>query len=374
MTEWLIEMVSRAGPAKRQAMIVTIHVFTVADGRSVGERGILYDMPWTDDNLMSLQSHVLVEERHHPGATGDFTWILSAISLATKTIGNKVRRARIEDVIGELNESNIQGEKQQKLDVISNEIIKACLGSRANIGALVSEEDETPTVLRSHGEGGRYAVLFDPLDGSSNLDVSVGVGTIFSVVRLGEGVKGTPENMILTPESKQVAAGYVLYGSSTVFVLTTGQGVDMFVLDHSIGAFVLVKRDLQIPSTRKIYSINEAYADRFPDAYRSYLDWAHEEGYSSRYIGSMVADVHRTLLKGGVFIYPPTNDRPEGKLRYLYEAMPMSMIIEQAGGRSIAGDQGRLLDIKPTSLHERIPVVMGSSIEVDHVERFLSNS
>ncbi|MDG2423410.1 MAG: class 1 fructose-bisphosphatase [Phycisphaerales bacterium] len=355
-------------------MIVTIHIFTVADGRSAGERGILYDMPWTDDNLMSLQSHVLVEERHHPEATGDFTWILSAISLATKTIGNKVRRARIEDVIGELNESNIQGEKQQKLDVISNEIIKACLGSRANIGALVSEEDETPTVLRSHSEGGRYAVLFDPLDGSSNLDVSVGVGTIFSVVRLGEGVKGTPENMILTPESKQVAAGYVLYGSSTVFVLTTGQGVDMFVLDHSIGAFVLVKRDLQIPSTRKIYSINEAYADRFPDAYRSYLDWAHEEGYSSRYIGSMVADVHRTLLKGGVFIYPPTNDRPEGKLRYLYEAMPMSMIIEQAGGRSIAGDQGRLLDIKPTSLHERIPVVMGSSIEVDHVERFLSHS
>ena len=329
-------------------------------------------MPWTDDNLMSLQSHVLVEERHHPGATGDFTWILSAISLATKTIGNKVRRARIEDVIGELNESNVQGEQQQKLDVISNEIIKACLGSRANIGALVSEEDETPTVLRSHGDGGRYAVLFDPLDGSSNLDVSVGVGTIFSVVRLGDGVKGTPENMILTSESKQVAAGYVLYGSSTVFVLTTGQGVDMFVLDHSIGAFVLVKRDLKIPSTRKIYSINEAYVDRFPDAYRSYLDWAHKEGYSSRYIGSMVADIHRTLLKGGVFIYPPTNDLPEGKLRYLYEAMPMSMIIEQAGGRSIAGDQGRLLDVKPTSLHERIPVVMGSSEEVDHVERFLS--
>ncbi|MAT80089.1 MAG: class 1 fructose-bisphosphatase [Phycisphaerae bacterium] len=329
-------------------------------------------MPWTDDNLMSLQSHVLVEERHHPGATGDFTWILSAISLATKTIGNKVRRARIEDVIGELSEHNVQGEQQQKLDVISNEIIKSCLGSRANIGALVSEEEETPTVLRSHDDGGRYAVLFDPLDGSSNLDVSVGVGTIFSVVRLGDGVKGTPENMILTPESKQVAAGYVLYGSSTVFVLTTGQGVDMFVLDHSIGAFVLVKRDLMIPTSQKIYSINEAYVDRFPAGYRSYLEWAHEDGYSSRYIGSMVADIHRTLLKGGVFIYPPTDDRPEGKLRYLYEAMPMSMIIEQAGGRSIAGNQGRLLDIKPTSLHERIPVVMGSTDEVDHVERFLS--
>ena len=367
-------MVSRAGLAKGLARIVTISTFAIAGGESAGKRGILYDMPWTDDNLMSLQSHVLAEERHHPGATGDFSWILSAISLATKSIGNKVRRARIEDVIGDLGDTNIQGEDQQKLDVIANEIIKSCLGSRANIGALVSEEEETPIVLRSHEEGGRYAVLFDPLDGSSNLDVSVGVGTIFSIVRLGEGVKGTPENMILTPESHQVAAGYVLYGSSTVLVLTTGRGVDMFVLDHSIGSYVLVKRDLRIPQSRKIYSINEAYVDRFPSAYRNYLEWAHEEDYSSRYIGSMVADVHRTLLKGGVFIYPPTKDHPEGKLRYLYEAMPMSMIIEQAGGRSIAGSNSRLLDIKPKSLHERIPVVMGSSDEVDHVERFLSQS
>jgi fructose-1,6-bisphosphatase I len=227
-------------------------------------------------------------------------------------------------------------------------------------------------VLRSHEDGGRYAVLFDPLDGSSNIDVSVGVGTIFSIVRLAEGVKGSPENMILTPESRQVAAGYVLYGSSTVFVLTTGRGVNMFVLDQSIGSFVLVKSDLRIPVAKNIYSINEAYVDRFPDAYRHYLNWAHEEGYTSRYIGSMVADIHRTLLKGGVFIYPPTDDRPDGKLRYLYEAMPMSMIIEQAGGRSISAAGTRLLDVKPTCLHQRIPVVMGSSDEVDHVERFLS--
>ena len=194
------------------------------------------------------------------------------------------------------------------------------------------------------------------------------------MVRLGDGVKGTPEHMILAPESRQVAAGYVLYGSSTVFVLTTGRGVDMFVLDHSIGSFVLVKRDLKIPKTRKVYSINEAYVDRFPDGYRRYLEWAHSDGYSSRYIGSMVADIHRTLLKGGVFIYPPTVDHAEGKLRYLYEAMPMSMLIEQAGGRSIAGAGTRLLDVKPTDLHQRIPVVMGSSDEVDHVERFLSES
>ena len=229
-----------------------------------------------------------------------------------------------------------------------------------------------PTVLRSHKDGGRYAVLFDPLDGSSNLDVSVGVGTIFSIVRLGEGVKGTPEDMILNPASRQVAAGYVLYGSSSVFVVTTGNGVHMFVLDNSIGSFVLVKEHLKIPASNKIYSINEAYADRFPDGYRDYLEWAHENGYTSRYIGSMVADVHRTLIKGGVFIYPQTSDRPEGKLRYLYEAMPMSMLIEQAGGRSIAAAGTRLLDVKPQSLHERIPVVMGSSEEVQHVERFLN--
>lgn len=343
---------------------------------SSGEPSILTnsELPMSNiqENLMSLQSHVLAEEREYPGATGDFSWILSAISLATKSIGNKVRRAGIEDVLGDMGDTNVQGERQQKLDVISNEIIKACLGSRANIGALVSEEDEIPTVLRSHQDGGRYAVLFDPLDGSSNLDVSVGVGTIFSIVRLGDGVKGTPENMILDPDSRQVAAGYVLYGSSSVFVVTTGCGVHMFVLDNSIGSFILVKENLKIPSSNKIYSINEAYLDRFPSGYRDYLSWAHGNGYTSRYIGSMVADVHRTLLKGGVFIYPETTDRPEGKLRYLYEAMPMSMLIEQAGGRSITAADTRLLDVKPRSLHERIPVVMGSSEEVRNVERFLS--
>ncbi len=329
-------------------------------------------MGWTNDNLMSLQSHVLAEERHYPEASGDFTWILSAISLASKTIANKVRQARIEDVLGDHGTGNVQGEQQQKLDVIANEVIKACLGSRANIGALVSEEEETPTIARSHADGGRYAVLFDPLDGSSNLDVGVGVGTIFSILRLGRGVKGTPEDMILASESRQVAAGYVLYGSSTVFVLTTGRGVDMFVLDQGIGAFVLVQKDLRIPDANRVYSINEAYADRFPEGYQRYLSWAHGNGYSSRYIGSMVADVHRTLLKGGVFLYPPTTDRPDGKLRYLYEAMPMSMLVEQAGGRAISRGGERVLDVHPQSLHERIPVVLGSVEEVNRIEQFLT--
>ena len=319
---------------------------------------------WTQDNLTSLQSNILAEEQNHPGATGELSWILSAISLATKAIGNKVRCARIQDVLGEVGSTNFQGEIQQKLDVIANEIILRCLGDRENIGILASEENETPFLLRSREEGGKYAVLFDPLDGSSNLDSSVGVGTIFSVLRLGN--EGSREEAMLRPGSEQVAAGYVLYGSSTVLVLTTGNGVDMFVLDQSIGSFVLVSKKLQIPENNKTYSINEAYTTRFGDDVQQFLGWAHQNNYSSRYIGSMVADVHRILLKGGVFLYPPTIDKPEGKLRLMYEANPMAMIIEQAGGRAVSGGK-RILDIEPAGLHQRVSVVLGSADQVEAV-------
>jgi len=318
---------------------------------------------WTNDNLTSLQSHILAEEQKFEGATGEFSWILSAISLATKAIGHKVRCARIEDVVGDVGNKNVQGEIQQKLDVISNELIMRCLGDRDNVGILASEENEKPLFLRKRNEGGRYAVLFDPLDGSSNIDVSVGVGTIFSVLRLPDG--GTKEDAVLQEGNKQVAAGYVLYGSSTILVLTTGNGVDMFVLDQSIGSFVLVESKLQIPTGNHTYSINEAYTAKFNDGVRSYLSWAHDNNFSSRYIGSMVADVHRTLLKGGVFIYPTTKDNPKGKLRLMYEANPMAMIIEQAGGRAVA-QGGSILDIQPTGLHERTSVVLGSTDQVDH--------
>ncbi|MBC8522827.1 class 1 fructose-bisphosphatase [PVC group bacterium] len=319
---------------------------------------------WTSDNLTSLQSHILAEEQKYPGATGEFSWILSAISLATKAIGNKVRCARIEDVVGDIGDQNVQGEMQQKLDVISNELILRCLGERDNVGILASEENETPFFLRRRHEGGKYAVLFDPLDGSSNIDVSVGVGTIFSVLRLPEG--GTREEAILQKGSEQVAAGYVLYGSSTILVLTTGNGVDMFVLDQSIGAFVLVEAKITIPVGNKAYSINEAYTTKFSEGIRSYLNWAHDNNFSSRYIGSMVADVHRTLLKGGAFLYPPTSDKPDGKLRLMYEANPMGMIIEQAGGKAVAKG-GRILDIQPTGLHQRTSVILGSTDQVDHI-------
>jgi fructose-1,6-bisphosphatase I len=325
-------------------------------------------------NLTSLQSHILQEEGRYPGSSGDFTWILSALSLAAKSIAAKVRVARIEDVLGDHGEANVHGESQQKLDVIANDILVTCLGNRPSVAVVASEEDEEPTILRRGSEGGKYCVVFDPLDGSSNLDVCVSVGTIFSILRNDPTIPGVVETLC-QPGTAQVAAGYILYGSSTVFVLTTGNGVDMFVLDPAIGSFVLVKSKIRLPETGKSYSVNEAYKHTFPSGFSRYLDWTQDNGYSSRYIGSMVSDVHRILLKGGVFLYPPTKKNPEGKLRLMYEANPMAMIVEQAGGRAVTGAtpraDGRLMDVVPTSIHQRTSVVMGSSHEVDAVLRHL---
>jgi fructose-1,6-bisphosphatase I len=317
--------------------------------------------------LTSIQSHILAEEARHPQATGDFTWIISAISLAAKTIAFKVRHSRLEDVLGDEGSVNPQGESQIKMDVIANEIIMRCLGERASIAVLASEEDEEPRILRRGHEGGKYCVLFDPLDGSSNLDACVGVGTIFTVLRNNPDIPGAVQTVCQCGH-QQIAAGYILYGSSTVFVLTTGNGVDMFVLDQSIGSFILTDRKLKIPKTSKTYSVNEAYINDFPPGYQAYLAEAHASGYSSRYIGSMVADVHRTLLNGGVFMYPPTKKHPDGKLRMLYEANPMAMIIEQAGGLAYTGMQ-RTLDIEPRQLHQRAAVLMGSPDEVERVRK-----
>jgi len=329
-------------------------------------------------NITSLQSHILQEETRYPSATGDFSWILSAISLAAKAIAAKVRCARIEDVLGDHGDdsSNVHGETQQKLDVIANNLILTCLGSRPTVALVASEEDNEPTILKRGVDGGKYCVVFDPLDGSSNLDVCVSVGTIFSILKNDPTIPGAVETL-RQRGSAQVAAGYILYGSSTVFVLTTGRGVHMFVLDPSIGSFVLVHSGVRIPAAGKTYSVNEANLQTFPAGIQRYLDWAHGDGYSSRYIGSMVADVHRTLVKGGVFLYPPTRKNPTGKLRLMYEANPMAMIVEQAGGMAVApgpadGDPaGRILDILPDGIHQRTSVVLGSPLEVEHVLRHL---
>jgi fructose-1,6-bisphosphatase I len=318
--------------------------------------------------ITSLQAHILAEESSHPNATGDFTWIMSAISLAGKIISNLVRRARLEQVLGEQGEVNVQGETQQKLDVIADNVLVRSLGDRASIAVIASEENEQPTIIRRGVDGGKYCVLFDPLDGSSNLDVGVGVGTIFSVLRNDPEIPDAGRT-ICQRGVDQLAAGYILYGSSTTFVVTTGHGVDMFELDPAIGSFILVKRKIRIPARNKVYSINEAYADQFPPGYRAYLQHAHANGYSSRYIGSMVADVHRTLLSGGVFMYPPTTKHPGGKLRMLYEANPMSWLIEQAGGKAYSGME-RTLEQQPHHLHERTSVLLGSPDEVDLVRSF----
>lgn len=318
------------------------------------------------DNLTTLQSHILAEEARLPGSTGSMSWIFSALSLSAKVIASKIRRARLNDVLGSLDSDNVQGERQQKLDVIANETMLRCLGARSGVAIVASEENEEPILLRTESEGERrFIVLFDPLDGSANLDACGSVGTIFSLLRHDRRVH-PPERAVLQPGLQQVAAGYILYGPSVVFVLTTGNGVDMFVLDSTVGAFLKVESGLRVPRAAKSYSCNEGNRLSFPEGYQRYLDWAQQQGYSSRYVGAMVADVHRILLKGGVFLYPPTKKAPNGKLRLMYEANPMAMLIEQAGGKAFAG-QKRILEVTPEDLHQRTSVVLGSPDEVDRV-------
>lgn len=305
-------------------------------------------------SFITLQSHVLAEERRHPGATGTLSWIISALSISAKTIAAKLKRARLEDVLGDIGSENVQGERQQKLDVIANTVLLRVLQSRDGVAVLGSEENDELLQIDASGVGRRYSVLFDPLDGSSNLDVGGSVGTIFSIYRVDEGREGR-----LAPGREQVAAGYVLYGSSTLFVLTTGNGVHMFVLDPSIGAFIRVAEHLHVPARGQTYSVNEANLASFPAGYQRFLAQCREGGFSSRYAGAMVADVHRVLIKGGIFLYPPTAKAPQGKLRLMYEANPMAWLIEQAGGAASTG-AGRILDVQPAELHQRVPVILGS--------------
>jgi fructose-1,6-bisphosphatase I len=323
-----------------------------------------------DNAPVTLQAHMLQQQAVHPEATGTFSWILSALSISAKIIAARVRCARLEDVLGQVGNENVQGEQQQRLDVIANEVLLRTLGGREGVAIVASEENEEPVILRTARAGEhKYCVLFDPLDGSSNLDICGAVGTIFSILR--HDGKLPPEESLLQSGARQVAAGYVLYGSSTVFVLSVGAGVDMFVLDPLIGAFVRVAEQLRLPASNPTYSVNEGNSRSFPEGYRRYLGWAQERGYSSRYVGALVADAHRILLKGGVFLYPPTAKAPQGKLRLMYEANPIGMIIEQAGGKAYAGPGRPILQITPGGIHERTPVILGSTLEVDHVLRHL---
>ena len=323
------------------------------------------------DRLITLQQHILLEGSNFPDSSGEFSWLLSGITLATKMIQAQVRRAGLTGILGSEGTANVQGEIQQKLDVYADRVLLDCLGVRESIGVLASEENEKPFILRAGSPQAKYAVVFDPLDGSSNIDVNVSVGTTFSILRRPDLAETLgPESWLLQPGVRQVAAGYVLYGSSTVLVYSAGNGVHGFTLDPAIGAYVLSHEHMQMPKRGIYYSVNEAHRAAFAPGYNAFLDRLRAEGYSSRYIGSMVADVHRTLLKGGVFLYPGTKKAPEGKLRLLYEGSPMAYVIEQAGGLASTG-RGPLLDVEPAKLHQRTPVVLGSAGEVEHVLRHL---
>ncbi len=318
-----------------------------------------------DRPIITVQQHILSEQQQFPGVSGEFSWLLSGITLATKMIQAKVRRAGLTDILGSDSHVNVQGEIQQKLDLYANNALLHCLGVRDSVGILASEENEEPVTLRASSRA-KYAIVFDPLDGSSNIDVNVSVGTIFSILRRPESSLaggGDPLVDLLQPGCRQVAAGYVVYGSSTILVYTTGRGVHGFTLDPSVGAYVLSHEDIKMPARGKYYSCNEAYQDDFPAGYRDYLLQLKKQKYASRYIGSLVADFHRTLLKGGVFLYPPTSDHPQGKLRLLYEANPIAFIAEQAGGSASDG-MHRILDIQPASVHARTPLVVGSHDEM----------
>ncbi len=314
------------------------------------------------ENLTPLREHLTAKKLQLADAAALID-VICAVALAGKSIARKVQRARIEDVLGEAGAENIHGETKQKLDVLSNEILLRYLFRCPSVGICASEEEDVPVVVRNRADGGKFCVAYDPLDGSSNIDVAVSVGTIF-------GVLPNDDDSVLQRGDRQLAAGYIVYGSSVLMVLTLGDGVDMFVLDPELGDFVLVEERLVMPAARKIYSINEAYRDEFPEGFRRYLDQAHASGYSSRYIGSMVGDVHRTLIKGGVFLYPPTQNAPTGKLRLLYEGNPMALLVEQAGGTATTGS-ARILDILPDDLHQRVPVILGSTEEVDQVLKSL---
>jgi fructose-1,6-bisphosphatase I len=321
--------------------------------------------------LVTIQQHILEEQRRYsPHATGEFSWLLSGITLATKIVADEVRRAGLVDVLGSAGRRNVQGETVQKLDVLANEALLYCLGSRGNVAVMASEENEEPIVVPRDRESGKYVVVFDPLDGSSNIDVNVSVGTIFSILRrdLDPSASRDPLLDVLQPGRRQLAAGYVVYGSSTMLVYTTGNGVFGFTLDPSIGAYLLSHERITMPPQGSIYSVNEANADTFPEPYRQFLALLRSgktgRAYSSRYIGSLVADFHRTLLKGGIFLYPPTRQHPQGKLRLLYEANPIALLAEQAGGRAVDG-KINILDLEPSSLHQRTPLIVGSRAEVE---------
>jgi len=326
-----------------------------------------------ENGATSLNRFIVSEQRKYPEASGDLTTILTQIAFASKIISREVTKAGIVNIIGKAESVNVHGEDQQKLDIYSNERMVEALDHTGKLCAMASEEEEGIIRIPDKYPKGKYLVCFDPLDGSSNIDVNISIGTIFGIYKKKDESSVSCENDFMQDGRKLVAAGYVIYGSSTMFVYSTGHGVNGFTLDPSIGEYILSHKDLKIPEKGKILSINEINYHRWDEHIRNYVDYIknlEDRVYTGRYIGSLVADFHRNLLKGGIFLYPGDSKNPRGKLRLLYEAAPMAYIIEQAGGRAVDGEND-ILDIVPKELHERVPLIVGSKWDVDTYQKFL---
>lgn len=329
-------------------------------------------------NFQTLARHIIDQEKQHPGATGELSKLLHDLSLATKVISLEVNKAGLVDILGFTGDNNVHGEQVKKLDLYAHDMMVRAMDHGGHLCAMASEEEEDIIHIPPHFHIGKYVLLFDPLDGSSNIDANVSIGTIFSIYKRvsPDNQPGTTEDC-LQPGHKQVAAGYVIYGSSTMMVYTAGNGTHGFTLDPAFGEYILSHRDIQIPKKSKIYSINEGNYLYWHPGLKKYIKYLQDEDkatnrpYSSRYIGSMVADIHRNLLYGGIFMYPADSRNPNGKLRLMYECNPMAFIIEQAGGRATDGKQ-RILDIQPEKLHQRVPIFIGSEEDVKMVEKFMA--
>jgi len=328
-------------------------------------------------SVVTIERFIIEQERQFPEATGELSNLLYDVCLAAKIISRNVRRAGLADILGEQGTINIQGELQQKLDVFANETVRNSVQHTGRTCVLASEEDEEPVPVPEGLPVGKYVLLYDPLDGSSNIDVNVPIGTIFSIHRrlTPEGGPGTLEDC-LQPGRTQVAAGYILYGSSTMLVYTTGKGVHGFTLEPSIGEFLLSHPNIRTPEVGQYYSVNESYWDRWSEPVHQTVA-AFKKGErgvaakNARYVGSLVADFHRNLLSGGIFLYPADSKSPQGKLRLLYEAAPLALVAELAGGLATDGRRP-ILDIMPKTLHQRVPLVIGSRKDVELATEILS--
>lgn len=336
---------------------------------SIGPSGA-DELGWT------LDRHILERQRRIPGATGDFTALFQAIALAGRVIASKVRKAGLADVLGATGVTNVQGETVQKLDELANTVLVRCVEAGGHVCVMASEENDEIIPIPPQYPRGKYVLMFDPLDGSSNIDVNVSIGTIFSIHRrVTQSGPGT-ERDCMQKGSEQVAAGYIIYGSSTMLVYTTGDGVHGFTLDPLIGEFFLSHENLRIPARGDTYSINEGNTTKWSPGIKRWVDNLKSDDapggkpYGLRYIGTLVSDFHRTLLRGGVFAYPGDLKSPEGKLRYLYECAPLAFIAEAAGGAASTGTQ-RVLDFEPKTLHARCPLFIGSKEDVAYAQTFL---